>query len=196
MISAESTSFPAVQRIAGIFHCCCFLRHVAVAAAGDSAVVVDANAKYAHLERGMIVAADEENMRAAAAAAGIEVVVAGVVGNKMEEEAGFGIEVVVAHIVKIVAVVGCNDAVGSVHNSSAGEDILAEADGYYIDDDVVAAVEVHVLLSPRRDLHHHFLLDHSQSNVVEAGDIPSLPAPRVDRAVVPTMVHVPRRHHH
>jgi len=159
-------------------------------------VVVDA--KDARLERGMIVADEEEDMRAAAAAAAEIVmnVVVGVVGNKMEEEAGVGIEVGVAHIVNIVAVVGCNDAVGSVHNSWAGEDILAEADEYYIDDAVVAAAEVHALLSPRRDHHYHFLLDHSQSNVVEAGDIPSHPAPRVDQDVVLTMVYAPRRHHH
>jgi hypothetical protein len=171
-----------------MLHCCCthFLLQNVVVAAGDFAVVVDA--KDARLERGMIVADEEEDMRAAAAAA--------VVGNKMEEEAGVGIEVGVAHIVNIVAVVGCNDAVGSVHNSWAGEDILAEADEYYIDDAVVAAAEVHALLSPRRDHHYHFLLDHSQSNVVEAGDIPSHPAPRVDQDVVLTMVYAPRRHHH
>ena len=160
-------------------------------------MVVDA--KDARLERGMIVADEEEDMRAAAAAAAAKIVmnvVVGVVGNKMEEEAGVGIEVGVAHIVNIVAVVGCNDAVGSVHNSWAGEDILAEADEYYIDDAVVAAAEVHALLSPRRDHHYHFLLDHSQSNVVEAGDIPSHPAPRVDQDVVLTMVYAPRRHHH
>lgn len=157
-------------------------------------MVVDA--KDARLERGMIVADEEEDMRAAAAAAAeiVMKVVVGVVGNKMEEEAGVGIEVGVAHIVNIVAVVGCNDAVGSVHNSWAGEDILAEADEYYIDD-VVAAAEVHALLSPRRDHHYHFLLDHSQSNVVEAGDTPSHPAPRVDQDVVLTMAYAPRRHH-